>query len=61
MNCVCASASIDPVPGASLKLFEEADHSFHVPARTGLKDSQVRSVMLDTLAAWIDDVIAHPT
>ena len=26
---------------ATLKLFEDADHSFHVPARTGHKDSQV--------------------
>ena len=47
-------------PGASLKLFPEADHSFHVPARTGLKDPQVRSVMLDTLAAWIDGVMPAP-
>src|SRR3954454_9329307 len=27
---------------ATLKLFQEADHSFHVPARTGKKDPQVR-------------------
>jgi predicted alpha/beta-hydrolase family hydrolase len=45
---------------ATLKLVEEADHSFHVPARTGLKDPQVRSDMLDVLAAWIDAVIASP-
>lgn len=38
---------------ATLKLFEEADHSFHVPARTGRKDSEVRSEMLDTIAAWL--------
>ncbi len=43
---------------ATLKLFAEADHSFHVPARTGRKDSEVRSDMLDALAAWIDRVIA---
>ena len=47
-------------PGATLKLFEDADHSFHVPARTGRKDAQVRSDMLDALAAWIDAVLAHP-
>lgn len=46
------------VPRATLKLFPEADHSFHVPARSGIKDSQVRSTMLDTLAAWIEGVIA---
>jgi predicted alpha/beta-hydrolase family hydrolase len=43
---------------ATLKLFQDADHSFHVPARTGRKDLDVRSEMLDALAAWIDGVIA---
>ena len=42
---------------AALKLFQDADHSFHVPARTGRKDAQVRSEMLDALAEWIDAVI----
>lgn len=35
---------------ATLKLLEDADHSFHVPARTGRKDSDVRAEMLDALA-----------
>jgi predicted alpha/beta-hydrolase family hydrolase len=43
---------------ATLHLFAEADHSFHVPARTGRKDADVRSEMLDALAAWIDRVLA---
>ncbi len=43
---------------ATLKLFAEADHSFHVPARTGREDGEVRGEVLDALAAWIDDVIA---
>ena len=42
---------------AALKLFQDADHSFHVPARTGRKDPQVRSEMLDALTEWIDAVI----
>src|SRR5215510_1701580 len=42
---------------ATLKLFEDADHSFHVPARTGRKDPQVRGEMLDALVEWIDTVI----
>ncbi|SEE28133.1 hypothetical protein SAMN05519104_5665 [Rhizobiales bacterium GAS188] len=42
---------------ATLKLFEEADHNFHVPARTGRKDPEIRSEMLDALAAWIDVLI----
>jgi predicted alpha/beta-hydrolase family hydrolase len=43
---------------ATLTLFEEADHSFHVPARTGRKDPEIRRDMLDALAAWIGKVIA---
>ena len=39
-------------PRATLKLFQDADHSFHVPARSGRTDPQVRSEMLDALAAW---------
>ena len=38
---------------ATLKLFQDADHSFHVPARTGRKDSEVRDELLDALADWI--------
>jgi predicted alpha/beta-hydrolase family hydrolase len=38
---------------ASLELFQEADHSFHVPARTGRKDAEVRDEMMDKLAVWI--------
>src|SRR5947207_116539 len=45
-------------PRATLKLFQDADHSFHVPARTGRKDSEVRAEMLDALAAWINVVIS---
>ena len=37
---------------ATLKLFQDADHSFHVPARTGRKDSEVRAELLDALADW---------
>jgi len=44
---------------ATLKLFEEADHSFHVPARTGRKNADVRGEVLDALAAWIDGVIGR--
>ena len=43
---------------ATLKLFDQADHSFHVPAKSGRKDAEVMSEMLDTLSAWIDKVIA---
>jgi predicted alpha/beta-hydrolase family hydrolase len=43
---------------ASLRLFDEADHSFHVPARSGRRDADVRGELLDALAAWIVTVCA---
>jgi len=42
---------------ATLKLLQDADHSFHVPARTGRKDPEVRAEMLDALATWIEQAI----
>ena len=44
---------------ATLRLFENADHSFHVPARTGRKDQDVRRDILDGLAAWIETTLAR--
>jgi predicted alpha/beta-hydrolase family hydrolase len=43
--------------GASLHLFQDADHSFHVPARSGRKDADVRNEMLDMLTEWTLQVI----
>jgi predicted alpha/beta-hydrolase family hydrolase len=45
-------------PSASLFRVEAADHSFHVPARSGRRDSEVLSGILDTLAAWIGAIAA---
>jgi hypothetical protein len=45
--------------GTTLTLLEHADHSFHVPARSGRTDAQVRSEMLQSLAVWADSAIAH--
>lgn len=42
---------------ATLRLFDDADHSFHVPARSGRKDSDVREEMLDGIVAWIDQIL----
>jgi predicted alpha/beta-hydrolase family hydrolase len=42
----------------TLKLFEAADHSFHVPARTGRKDANVQNELLDVFADWIDRSLA---
>jgi len=42
---------------ATLKLIPDADHSFHVPAKTGRKDADVRVELLDAMAAWMDRVM----
>lgn len=39
---------------ATLHLLEHADHSFHVAARSGRKDSEVREEYLDALAEWVE-------
>ena len=41
---------------ATIAFFEDADHSVHVPARTGRRDAEVLDALLDKLAAWS---IAH--
>jgi predicted alpha/beta-hydrolase family hydrolase len=43
---------------ASLAMIADADHSFHVPARTGRTDAEVRTELLDLLAAWMNRVVA---
>ena len=39
---------------ATLQLVDDADHSFHVPARSGRTDAQVRAGLLDTFVRWVD-------
>jgi predicted alpha/beta-hydrolase family hydrolase len=43
---------------ATLNLFDQADHSFHVPAKSGRKDAEVLNGILDAFALWVDKVIA---
>ena len=38
---------------ATLALFPAADHSFHVPARSGHTDADALAEILDTAAAWM--------
>ena len=38
---------------ARLIVIEHADHSFHVPVRSGTTDMQAMTVLLDALAAWV--------
>ena len=40
-------------PRATLHLFEDADHSFHVPVRSGKNDPMIMGDLLDVLADWI--------
>jgi predicted alpha/beta-hydrolase family hydrolase len=42
----------------TLKLFDQADHSFHVPAKSGRKDADVLADILDEFARWVEKVIA---
>jgi uncharacterized protein len=42
---------------ATLKLVEDADHSFHVPARSGCTDAQVRSELWRALTQWLDALL----
>jgi predicted alpha/beta-hydrolase family hydrolase len=37
---------------ATLKVFDDADHAFHVRARSGHTDAQTMEAMLDAMAAW---------
>ena len=41
---------------ATLRLFQDADHSFHVPARTGRTDSELRVELLDAIGQWVGSV-----
>jgi predicted alpha/beta-hydrolase family hydrolase len=43
---------------ATLHLFPDADHSFHVPARSGRKDADVRAELVEALAAWMGKITA---
>jgi len=44
---------------AILRLYEGADHSFHVPVRSGRTDAEVRGAMLDALAAWVEEIVGR--
>ena len=44
---------------ATLVMVEGADHSFHVPKRSGRTDVEVLASMLDETAGWIAEVLAR--
>jgi uncharacterized protein len=41
---------------ATLHLVKEADHSFHVLARSGRNDREVMTEVLDAFAAWVETI-----
>jgi predicted alpha/beta-hydrolase family hydrolase len=41
---------------ATLKWVAQADHSFHVPKRSGRTDEEIRTLLLDAFAAWSDAI-----
>jgi uncharacterized protein len=47
-------------PRATLRAFEGADHSFHVPARSGRTDAQVMNAMLDAFEEWVEAAVGCP-
>ena len=62
-DALAMTGEIEPVCAAlgrraTLRLFADADHSFHVPARSGRTDVQVMNDVLDAFEAWADGVIA---
>jgi len=40
---------------ATLKIFDDADHSFHVRARSGQTDDQVREAMVEAMVRWFGE------
>ena len=42
---------------ATLRVMEGADHSFHVPKKSGRSDAEVRSAMLQSLVGWLDTLL----
>jgi predicted alpha/beta-hydrolase family hydrolase len=42
---------------ATLKLTPDADHSFHVPRRTGRTDAEVRMQMLEAFTEWAEALL----
>lgn len=48
-------------PRATLAVFDDADHAFHVRAKSGSNDAEVMARLLDTVVAWMARVVAART
>ncbi|MEP7301761.1 MAG: alpha/beta family hydrolase [Caldimonas sp.] len=51
-------ASLGPL--ATLGMFDDADHAFHVRARSGSNDAALREAMLDAMVVWIATRVSPP-
>jgi predicted alpha/beta-hydrolase family hydrolase len=43
-------------PQATLHVIQDADHSFHVPKRTGKTDSEVLRELVETVSSWAEEM-----
>jgi hypothetical protein len=43
---------------ATLAMFDDADHAFHVRARSGSNDAEVLERLCDTVVAWMARIVA---
>lgn len=50
---------VSKLPGATLHTIADADHSFHVPARSGRTDAQVLQGASEYCAQWMIDAAAN--
>ena len=46
---------------ATLHVFDDADHSFHVRAKSGSSDAAVRQAMIEATAAWMRGIALRET
>ena len=44
---------------ATVRWFEDADHAFHAPARTGRNDDEVRRELVEAMTAWMVGLIGQ--
>ena len=49
---------VEPGRARDAASVEDADHSFHVPARTGRKDAEIRQEVADAMDGWIAGILA---
>jgi predicted alpha/beta-hydrolase family hydrolase len=44
---------------ATLHVIDDADHSFHVPKRSGRTDEDVVGELVDRVSTWMDEILAE--